>query len=176
MARRQHSLGRAPRADKPDAGKQRLRADTGGDRGWTAAPPDGQGTAWLAALQRTAATAAGHGTAIAPTLALASTAIGVAVVIDWRRNAFLVLAAALNLSYWVLGQGFGVVLTGSATDPNAGPLFILLALAIHRLPQNCSPGRQRCLNPLRARCSISSPRRRSSLSVPSSSRAAPSRV
>jgi hypothetical protein len=77
----------------------------------------------------------GHGAAIALTLALASAAIGVAVAIDWRHSVFLVLAAAVNLTYWVLGRGFGGVLTGSATEPNAGPLFILLALAIHRLPQ-----------------------------------------
>jgi hypothetical protein len=36
----------------------------------------------------------------------------------------------LNLLYWVLGQGFGGIFAGGATDPNAGPLFILLAVAM----------------------------------------------
>ena len=43
------------------------------------------------------------------------------------------LAIALNLLYWVLGQGFGGIFAGGATDPNAGPLFILLAVAMFPL-------------------------------------------
>ena len=30
---------------------------------------------------------------------------------------------------WVIGQAFGMILTGSATDPNSGPLLALLAMA-----------------------------------------------
>jgi hypothetical protein len=36
----------------------------------------------------------------------------------------------LSIDYWVLGQSFGGITTGIATDPNAGPLFVLLALAL----------------------------------------------
>lgn len=36
----------------------------------------------------------------------------------------------LNLIYWVVGQGFGGLATGSATDVNSGPLFVLLARAL----------------------------------------------
>ena len=49
---------------------------------------------------------------------------------NWRPRGFLALAIVLSLAYWVFGQGLGEVLSGSSTDPNAGPLFVLLALAL----------------------------------------------
>jgi hypothetical protein len=92
------------------------------------------GTGWLTSLQHSAASAAaGHGLPIALVLAGASVAIGVTVVLNWRPRAFLALGVILNLAYWVLGQGFGGILTGSGTDPNAGPLFILLAFGMYSL-------------------------------------------
>jgi hypothetical protein len=55
---------------------------------------------------------------IALVLALLSAAIGVAVAKNWRPMPFLVLAIVLNVSYWVIGQGFGgIFYTNSATDP-----------------------------------------------------------
>src|SRR6185437_15559627 len=75
--------------------------------------------------------AEGHGLAIAVVLALLSAAIGIGVAANWRPVPFLALAIVLNVGYWVIGQGFGgIFYTNSATDPNAGPLFILLALVI----------------------------------------------
>jgi hypothetical protein len=92
------------------------------------------GAAWLASLQHTVATAvAGDGLLIALVLAGASAAIGVAVAISWHPRAFLALAVILNLAYWVIGQGLGGILTGSGTDPNAGPLFILFAIGLYSL-------------------------------------------
>jgi hypothetical protein len=92
------------------------------------------GAGWLSSLQHSVASAAGgHGLAIAIFLAGVSAAIGVAVAINWRPRTFLGLGAILNLAYWVLGQGFGGILTGSGTDPNAGLLFILLAGAMYSL-------------------------------------------
>jgi hypothetical protein len=37
-----------------------------------------------------------------------------------------VLAGLLGLLFWV-AEGFGGITTGQATDPNSGPLLILLA-------------------------------------------------
>jgi hypothetical protein len=92
------------------------------------------GASWLTSVQHAAADAAnGGGLVIALVLAFVSAAIGVAVAINWRAKAFLAVAIVLNLAYWVLGQGLGGVLTGSGTDPNAGPLFILFALALYPL-------------------------------------------
>lgn len=89
------------------------------------------GMSWLSTVQIWAAEAThGRGLAIAIVLALASAAIGVAVAIDWRAKSFLALSIVLSLLYWMLGQGFGGIFEGGATDPNAGILFVVLALAM----------------------------------------------
>jgi hypothetical protein len=41
-----------------------------------------------------------------------------------------VAGVALSLDFWLLGQSLGGLTTGMATDPNTGPLFVLLALAL----------------------------------------------
>ncbi len=92
------------------------------------------GMSWLSTVQDWAAEGAqGNGLVIALVLAAVSAAIGIAVAIDWRPRQFLVLAIVLNLLYWMLGQGFGGIFEGGATDPNAGLLFVLLALALYPL-------------------------------------------
>jgi hypothetical protein len=89
------------------------------------------GMRWVSSLQNGVASAAkGNGLVIALILALASAAIGVAVGINWRPKPFLALAIILSLAYWVIGQGFGGIFTGSATDPGVGPPFLLLAIAL----------------------------------------------
>jgi hypothetical protein len=50
-----------------------------------------------------------------------------------QPNAILSVAVTINLAYWVIGQGLGGLFTGTATDPNTVPLFILLAVAIYSL-------------------------------------------
>jgi hypothetical protein len=85
---------------------------------------------WLAHLQTSLDhTIGGHGEPIAIVLAILSLAIAVGVWTRWRRAA-LVAGVLLSLAYWVLGQSLGAINTGQATDPNAGPLFVLLALAL----------------------------------------------
>ncbi len=49
----------------------------------------------------------------------------------------LVVAIALGLLFW-LAQGLGGILTGQGTDPNTGPLLVLLAACYWPVP---SPGR-----------------------------------
>jgi copper(I)-binding protein len=44
------------------------------------------------------------------------------------------LGAVLATVFWFLGQGFGDLLSGQATDPNSGPLLVLLALALLGAP------------------------------------------
>jgi hypothetical protein len=105
------------------------------------AAPSGMG--WLGSLQHSAATAVnGDGLPIALVLALLSAGIGVAVAANWRAKPFLIAAIALNLLYWVLGQGFGGVLTGTGTDPNAAPLFILFACVLYSLIKREGPAIQ----------------------------------
>jgi hypothetical protein len=89
------------------------------------------GMSWLSSVQRWVAdTARGDGLVIAVVLAFVSWTIAVAVAANWRPRAFLTAAIALNLAYWVVGQGFGGMFAGGATDPNAGPLFVLLAAGL----------------------------------------------
>ena len=92
------------------------------------------GMSWLSSVQDWFANAAkGDGVVIAVLLAALSAAIGVAVAVNWRPKLFLALAIGLNLLYWVVGQGFGGIPQGGATDPNAGLLFILLAYTMYAL-------------------------------------------
>lgn len=92
------------------------------------------GAAWLTGLQHGLIDASrGHGLPIAVVLAAISIAIGLAVGFGVKPRLFLGLAIALNLVYWVVGQGLGGIFTGQATDPNAGPLYILIAAALYSL-------------------------------------------
>ena len=85
---------------------------------------------WLANVQGSlAASSAGHGETIAVVLAILSLVIAVGVWTRLRSEALL-LGALLSIAYWALGQSLGGLTTGKATDPNAGPLFVLLALAL----------------------------------------------
>jgi hypothetical protein len=92
------------------------------------------GMSWLSTVQLWVAEAAqGKGLVIALVLALASAAIGVAVAANWRARQFLAFSIVLSLLYWTLGQGFGGIFEGGATDPNTGIVFVVLALALWQL-------------------------------------------
>ncbi|MFZ0089468.1 MAG: hypothetical protein WAL63_08180 [Solirubrobacteraceae bacterium] len=92
------------------------------------------GMSWLSSLQDGVANAAnGNGLIIALVLSALSAAIGIAVAVEWRPRLFLGLAIVLSLALWVISQGFGGIFEGDATDPNAGPLFVLLACALYPL-------------------------------------------
>jgi hypothetical protein len=109
--------------------------EAGGANGITnainAAP---SGMSWLSSVQDWFANAAkGDGTVLAIVLGAVSAAIGVAVAANWRPKLFLGLAVVLNLLYWVVGQGFGGIPQGGATDPNAGLLFVVLAYVLYTL-------------------------------------------
>jgi hypothetical protein len=92
------------------------------------------GMSWLTSLNNdVAGWTSGHGLIIAVVLAVISGAIAVAVGTNRSARPFLILAIALNAVYWVVGQGFGGIATSQATDPNAGPLFILLACSLYTM-------------------------------------------
>jgi hypothetical protein len=86
---------------------------------------------WLAAADHgAAALLARHGLAAAVILAivLAVIAVGVFAAPSAARVA-LVLAVLTAAFIWVIGEDFGGIFTGSATDPNSGLLLGLLAVA-----------------------------------------------
>lgn len=111
-----------------------------------AAQPNSMG--WLASLQGSVASdVRGHGFALAVAAAVVSVAVGVAVWSPALRPLALWVGVALSLAYWLLGQGMGEINTTQATDPNAGPLFVLLALALMARP---SPQGERAASPKQA--------------------------
>ena len=63
-------------------------------------------------------------------LAIGSLAIGFGSLVFRRPTPFLAAGGLLATFFWVSGQGLGGIFTGSGTDPNSGPLIVLLALAM----------------------------------------------
>jgi len=91
----------------------------------------GSGIGWLTSLQSwVAGWTAGGGLVVALIFAILSVAIAIGVATDHWAKPLLWVAIAINVALWVVGQGFGLIFAGGATDPNSGPLFILLAFAM----------------------------------------------
>jgi hypothetical protein len=95
--------------------------------------------AWLAWTDAHAASAlTRHGLLAAVVLAVVLVIVASGPFLPRRAaRAAIVLAVALAAALW-LAQGLGGILTGSATDPDTGPLLALLALAFW--PLASSPG------------------------------------
>jgi len=92
---------------------------------------------WLAKFQNSVGNhTQGHGTTIAVVLAIISVAVAVGVWTPLRRPA-LAVGIVVSLAYWVFGQDLGGPFwIGQATDLNAGPLFVLLAVTLFPVPQH----------------------------------------
>ncbi len=87
---------------------------------------------WLASADSALAALLGHHGATA-SLAFAAVLAVIAASVFLpmpARRLVLGAAAALVVLLWTVGQAFGGILTGMATDPNSGPL-LLLALAAY---------------------------------------------
>jgi hypothetical protein len=85
---------------------------------------------WIGAMARATAAAIGtHGSAVTVVLAILFGFIAVGVLVPAATRPVLIVAIATAAALWMLAQGFGGILTGQATDPNTGPLLVLLAVA-----------------------------------------------
>jgi hypothetical protein len=86
---------------------------------------------WLAAIDRHAASAAAHhGLEVALFFAAICVVIALGVVLPVRAaQVTIVVAVVVALAVWVIGENFGGIFAGGATDPNSGPLIVVLALA-----------------------------------------------
>jgi hypothetical protein len=93
---------------------------------------------WLSGIDRHAASlVAHHGLMVALVFSVAFIAIGVSIVLPVAaRRIILGVAIALALVIWVVLENFGMILAGGATDPNSGPLLILLPLCYFPLTSN----------------------------------------
>ncbi len=94
---------------------------------------------WLARIQSSVGShTQGHGTTIAVVLAILSLAVAIGVWTPLRWPA-LAIGIVLSLAYWVLGQDIGGPFwVENATDVNAGPLFVLLAVTLLPVAQVAS--------------------------------------
>jgi hypothetical protein len=99
--------------------------------------------AWLAAIaHHTADLVAGRGLPVSVTLAvvLAAVAVGVYGTPALVRTA-VVVAVVLAAAIWLTAQALGGLVGGQGTDPNTGPLLIVLALAYWPLARPPAPDR-----------------------------------
>ena len=85
-------------------------------------------TGWVTWLENQAAAAlAGRGLTVSIVLAVALIAVAAGVFLPPPlARSTLILALVVAAFIWVLGEAFGQLLTGGATDPNSGPLLALL--------------------------------------------------
>jgi hypothetical protein len=86
----------------------------------------------LASLDRTLVSAlSANSIAATVSLALAMAAVGLGVLAPrpWRTAAAWT-GITLALLFWTVGQGAGQLTSGQSTDPNTGPLQVLLAVAV----------------------------------------------
>jgi hypothetical protein len=82
---------------------------------------------WLTSIMDDLSRLAGdRGVEISIVLAVLCVLVAVGVMARATLRAALVLAMALGLGFWV-AQGLGGIFTGQGTDPNTGPLLVLLA-------------------------------------------------
>ena len=96
---------------------------------------------WLAALDKHAASLAGHG-GLAASIVLAAVLIVIAAGVFLPpplARGTLILALVVAAVIWVIGEAFGTILAGGGTDPNSGPLLALLALAYWPLVPAAAP-------------------------------------
>ncbi len=86
---------------------------------------------WLGAIDRhSESLVSNHGLAVAVVLATLCISIAVGVFLPGRgQRAVVVMAIVSGAVIWVVGENFGMLFPGGSTDPNSGPLLILLALA-----------------------------------------------
>ncbi len=85
---------------------------------------------WIAAMDGATSGAAGRAGPLIPVLLAGLFAmIGAAIFLPVTAKPALALSMVTALSIWVIGENFGGILTGQATDPNTGPLLVLVAFA-----------------------------------------------
>jgi hypothetical protein len=88
----------------------------------------------FSALDRSIArVAAGHGTLAAAILGSVEIAVGLGALWPRTLRTALAVGAVVSLFAWAAVQDFGALFSGMSTDPNAGPLFILMAACLYPL-------------------------------------------
>ncbi len=97
---------------------------------------DGQ-PGWVTTVMNAVASVAGqHGLAISIFLTILCGCAAIGVQSQRLVRPALAVAAVVALFFWI-GEGLGGILTGQGTDPNSGPVLVLLAACFwpRRVPQ-----------------------------------------
>ncbi|MFZ0664962.1 MAG: hypothetical protein WAM97_04350 [Acidimicrobiales bacterium] len=103
----------------PDGASDLIRSTTGGEPGWLVSM-DGHIANLLS----------GAGLTVAIVLALVLLTIALrSVAVGGSARIFVVAAVVVSIVIWVFFEGFGGILGSGSTDPNSGPLLIILALS-----------------------------------------------
>jgi len=101
--------------------------------------PSGQHQpAWVAApTDFSAGIIAGHPAPLNVGFALLEVALGVGFLVPRLVRPAIVVSVAFVVAttFWVLGENIGQLYSDQATDPNTGPLIVLMALALVGLPR-----------------------------------------
>jgi hypothetical protein len=101
-----------------------------GDLSSTIAGMAGGEPGWLASIDRSVANTVGSsGGVVSVVLAITFLLVGLAVSIPAATRPALTLAIMSAAAIWLLTENLGGIFTGTGTDPNTGPLLILLAAA-----------------------------------------------
>jgi hypothetical protein len=71
-----------------------------------------------------------HGTLVVVALVVAEALIGLGALYRPSRSPAVAAGFVLALAIWVVGQQFGLLYTGQATDPNTAPIIALIGIVI----------------------------------------------
>jgi hypothetical protein len=86
---------------------------------------------WLNRIESSVAgVAIHHGLAFVVALVVVEALIGLAALHARSRTIAATAGFVMVLAIWVIGQDFGQLYTGHATDPNSGPLIALMAVTL----------------------------------------------
>jgi hypothetical protein len=86
---------------------------------------------WLAQLDASVGTwASHHGLLAVILLAAVEILVGLGALLHKTRTLAVTTGLALSAAIWIVGQNFGQLYSGRATDPNSAPLFMLMAVAM----------------------------------------------
>ena len=106
--------------------------DTNGSVSMTLAMNASGAPAWFAAIDNhLSLLVPGYGASIVIDLVVLQVFAGLGVLMGHRtRLAAVTVGIGLSLAYWVTGQDMGQFWSGIATDPNTGPLLVLLGVTV----------------------------------------------
>ncbi len=89
------------------------------------------GVGFINSLQSSlAGDTASDGLVVALVFSAISAAIALGPLLRWQARPLIQASIVINLAFWIVPQGLGGIFAGGATDPNTGPLLVLLACAM----------------------------------------------